>query len=193
RPVIGAFVFCAADRSAPAWRCVPAHRAHGVRSLADRAGPPVNNNKPRGIRMAPVSPWRQLRPVAGIRAEALFGDRVVPCFPDRPANLDEMLRRSVARFGEREALVFQQERFTYRRFDALVERVAAGMLAQGLRPGERIGVYMGNSAALMAVIFGALRAGLIVVPMGIRLQAAELDYILNDCTAAALAFDADTA
>lgn len=143
--------------------------------------------------MAPVSPWRQLRPVAGIRAEALFGDRVVSCFPDRPANLDGMLRRSVAHFGEREALVFQQERFTYHQFDALVERVAAGLLAQGLRPGERIGVYMGNSAALMATLFGALRAGLIVVPMGIRLQAAELEYILNDCTAAALAFDADTA
>jgi len=122
-----------------------------------------------------------------------FGDRVVRCFPDRPANLDAMLRQTVARYPDNEALVFEQRRLTYRELDALVDAVAVRFHAAGLQVGERIAVYMSNSIELIVAYFAALRAGLIAVPIGIRQQAPELEYALNNCSAAALIFDSDSA
>jgi O-succinylbenzoic acid--CoA ligase len=136
--------------------------------------------------------WRQRNPAA-LRLEAHFGDRVIPCFAERPPTIDALLRRTAQRFPQQEALVFEQQRISYRELDGRADAIAANLHAAGLQPGERIGVYMGNSAELVAAYFGALRAGLIVVPIGIRLQEPELEYILNHCTASALIFDADAA
>lgn len=141
--------------------------------------------------MPAINVWQQLYP-AQTRVEAHFGDRVVRCFPDRPANLDAMLRQTVARFPEHEALVFEQQRINYRELDRLVDATAVRFHAAGLQTGERIAVYMSNSIALIVAYFAAMRAGLIAVPIGIRQQAPELEYALNNCTAAALVFDSDS-
>lgn len=125
--------------------------------------------------------------------EAHYGDRVIPCFPERAPNLDAMLRATVRQHGAREAVVYGQQRLSYNDLDAQADAVAAHLHAAGLQAGERIAVYMANSAALFAVYFGALRAGLIVVPIGSRQQAPELEFIINNCAAAALIFDADGA
>jgi len=136
--------------------------------------------------------WQQLYP-AQTRLEAHFGDRVVRCFPDRPANLDAMLRQSAARFPKHEALVFEQQRINYRELDARVDAVALRFQHAGLNVGERIAVYMSNSIELIVVYFAALRSGLIAVPIGIRQQTPELEYALNNCSASALIFDTDSA
>lgn len=136
--------------------------------------------------------WQELYP-AQTRLETHFGDRVVRCFPNRPANLDAMLRQTVARFPEREALVFEQRRINYRELDALVDAVALRFQAAGLQVGDRIAVYMSNSIELIVAYFAALRSGLIAVPIGIRQQAPELEYALNNCGAQALVFDSDSA
>ena len=50
--------------------------------------------------------------------------------------------------------------FTFAEFDREVERVARGMLACGLEPGERIGIWAPNCAEWLLTMFGAARAGL---------------------------------
>lgn len=135
--------------------------------------------------------WQQLVPAA-TRREAHFGDRVVDCLPDRPANLDAMLRQTVARSPDKEALVFYKgERVTYRELDARVDAVAANLHALGLHPGERVAVYMANSVELVVAYCGILRAGLIVVPIGILQQKPELEYAFNNCTVSAVIFDGE--
>ena len=136
--------------------------------------------------------WQQLLPVA-TRQEAHYGDRVTTCFPDRPRNLDDMFRQTVARFPDQEALVFGAQRLTYRQLDERVDAVAVNLLALGLQSGEPIAVYMANSIELIVAYFGILRAGLVVVPIGILQQKPELEYAINNCTAAALIFDAESA
>ncbi|MDB5749286.1 MAG: AMP-binding protein, partial [Massilia sp.] len=69
------------------------------------------------------------------------------------------------RFGENEALVVphQDVRWTYTEFDARVSRLAAGLLALGLRPGDRIGIWAQNCAEWVLVQFATARAGLVMV------------------------------
>ncbi|HEY3699448.1 MAG TPA: class I adenylate-forming enzyme family protein [Spongiibacteraceae bacterium] len=135
--------------------------------------------------------WQSLVP-ADIRKEAHFNDRVVNCFPKRPANLDDMLRQTAANFPDSEALVFYSgERITYRELDARVDAAATNLTALGLPLGERVAVYMANSIELVITYFGILRAGMIIVPIGILQQKPEVAYAINNCTAAILIFDGE--
>ena len=68
----------------------------------------------------------------GLRRERHYADRVVSCYPDRPANLDAMLARSVALNPDGLALADGSHRFTYRALDDEVGRIAAGLAARGV-------------------------------------------------------------
>ena len=80
------------------------------------------------------------------RRELLFGTRLVPCYSERPATIDAMLRAAVARRPDGEALVDGERRYSYGQLDALVTRAAAALLAQGARPASsRCRSARGNS------------------------------------------------
>jgi long-chain acyl-CoA synthetase len=125
-----------------------------------------------------------------IRLEALYGDRLVPCYAQRPRNLDAMLRASVAQRGDAPALEAGDQQITYRELDALANRVASGLQACGIARGERVALFLGNRIEFTALLCGIWRLGAIAVPIGIRQSAAELEYVLNQCGAAALITDA---
>lgn len=74
-----------------------------------------------------------------------------------------MLRERAQRFAERTAIVGGDERWTYAELQRRAEAIAAGLLARGLQPGERVVVQLGNIAAFYAVVFGLFRAGLVPV------------------------------
>lgn len=126
-----------------------------------------------------------------IRHEVLYGDRLVACFAERPANLDAMLRAAVARKPNGTALVLNDKRVTYAELDRIAENVARNLIAAGLRKGERIAMLLGNCLEFMFCALGATRAGLIVVPMNTRQRAPEIDYVLQQCGASALVYDGE--
>ncbi|HEV7416661.1 MAG TPA: AMP-binding protein, partial [Tianweitania sediminis] len=78
-----------------------------------------------------------------IRHEVHYG-RVVRCFSERPANVDQLLRDAVAHAPDQVALVLGDTRLTYHDFDAKVSAVAANLLSLGLAPGDRVALLMGN-------------------------------------------------
>lgn len=125
-----------------------------------------------------------------LRLEALYGDRLVPCYADRPRNLDAMLRASVAARGDAPALEDGEATVTYRQLDRLADRVATGLLARQVKAGDRVALFVGNRAEFVVLLAGIWRLGAIAVPIGVRQSAAELAYMLDQCGAAALVFDA---
>lgn len=126
-----------------------------------------------------------------IRHEVLYGDRLVACFSDRPATLDAMLRAAVARKPGGTALVLGDKRVTYVELDRIAENVARNLIAAGFQKGERIGMLLGNGLEFMFCALGAGRAGMIVVPLNTRQRAPEIDYVLQQCGASALVYDAE--
>ncbi|MBE1532843.1 class I adenylate-forming enzyme family protein [Actinomadura algeriensis] len=71
------------------------------------------------------------------------------------------------------------ETITYPAFDDLADRVAAGLLARGVRRGDRIGLLGLNTPRWLAVFFGAARIGAVVVPLNVRYREAELAHMLG--------------
>jgi acyl-CoA synthetase (AMP-forming)/AMP-acid ligase II len=143
-----------------------------------------------------VTPMTDAQPgwlgsVLPMRSEAHFRDRVVRCFVERPRSTHALLADALARNPDGEAIVCGAERLTYREFDAVVARAAAGLAARGIARGDRVGMLLGNGTVFPVVLFAALRLGAIAVPISIREQAPGLAYMLAHCGAKVVVHDAD--
>jgi fatty-acyl-CoA synthase len=93
------------------------------------------------------------------------------------ANLD----RIAASYPERDALVVghQDVRWTYAEFAARVDRVACALVAIGLRPGDRMGIWAPNCAEWLLVQYASAKAGVILVNVNPAYRTSELEYVLN--------------
>ena len=95
--------------------------------------------------------------------------------------IPQMLHDTVARFGDRDAVVFSETntRMTYREFSRLVDKLAAGLLALGLEKGDRVGIWSPNRFEWVLTQFATARVGLILVNINPAYRLAELEYALN--------------
>jgi len=115
--------------------------------------------------------------VHGASAQPLLGDTV-----------GSLIDRIAAAHPGRPALVVRAQgvRLDYRQFHAEVERIAAGLLALGLAPGERIGIWSPNRAEWVLLQFAAPKAGLVLVNINPAYRTHELEYALNKVACRAL-------
>ena len=106
-------------------------------------------------------------------------------------SLAALVRAAAARRPDAPAVVAGQERLSWGELDAVVDRAAAGYAALGLEPGDRVAVQLPNGLAWLRAAVGALRAGLVVVPVNTAYTDPELAYVLADSGAALLVAAAD--
>ncbi len=100
--------------------------------------------------------------------------------------LTRMLAHSCKRFPERAALFFRGETWDYRSLLADVNRLANGLLTQGIRKGDRVAIMLPNCPQYVVAYYGILAAGAIVVQVNPMSTANELAYFLRDSGAKAL-------
>ncbi|MEU8521256.1 AMP-binding protein [Streptomyces sp. NPDC048577] len=92
------------------------------------------------------------------------------------------LRRSVAAFPDRDALVDQGgggRRWSYAELDAQTDALAAGLLDLGVRVGDRIGLWSPNNAAWVLTQYAAAKIGAILVNINPAYRTYELEYVLG--------------
>src|SRR5574337_727795 len=107
--------------------------------------------------------------------------------------LADLLRRTAARFPDKPGIACGDTAWTWRQFDAVVGRVAAGLHAEGVAAGDRIAVLARNSHAFAALRFALARIGAVLVPVNFMLNADEAAYILRHAGARWLAVDSGLA
>lgn len=95
--------------------------------------------------------------------------------------ITEKLRETVEKYPENEALVvpYQNYRATYQEFWEQVEQVAKGLLSQGVKKGDRVGIWSPNRYEWVIVQFATARIGAILVNVNPAYKAAELKYALK--------------
>jgi fatty-acyl-CoA synthase len=89
--------------------------------------------------------------------------------------------RTVRHFADNDALIVrhQQIRWSYRELAERVEALAAGFVALGFEPGERVGIWAPNNAEWVLVQFATAKAGLILVNINPAYRLPELEYALR--------------
>jgi 4-hydroxybenzoate-CoA ligase len=80
-------------------------------------------------------------------------------------------------------------RWSYGEIEDVVLRMAHGLAARGLAPGERLFIRMGNSIDYALMVFAANAAGLVPIPASPMLSVHEARTIIDDCRPAALVTD----
>jgi fatty-acyl-CoA synthase len=89
--------------------------------------------------------------------------------------------RTAARFGDRPALISQQQdvRLTYAQLDAAIDAVAGGLLRAGIEAGDRVGIWAPNCAEWILVQYATAKLGAILVNVNPAYRAHELEYVLR--------------
>ncbi len=100
--------------------------------------------------------------------------------------LCDFLSQSAKEYPDKVALVTEKGQWTYRQLDDESDGFARALLRRGLRRGDRVAIYLGNTRENVVATFGALKAGgaFVVLNPGTRWN--KLLYILSNARAAAL-------
>jgi len=108
-------------------------------------------------------------------------------YPDR--TLQGLLRRHARNRGDKPAVTFQGETWTYRELVEKMDKVAGALRAGGLKADDRILYYGKNNAEFAALWGGAAVAGVVLIPVNWRLALAEIVEIGLDAGVRALFLD----
>ena len=100
--------------------------------------------------------------------------------------LGSLPAEAARKHGDREALWFDGNRTGFSHLAAEVDRAAQGLLALGIRPGEKVALWLNNRPEWMHLMFAVFRIGAVLVPVNTRLRPSELAYLLKQSNSATL-------
>ncbi len=135
-----------------------------------------------------MSHWAD-HPVPAQRHEALYGDRVVSCFAERPMSFHALFDAAHRQHPEADAMVFEGRRWSYAQTADEAMCLAAGFAARGLVAGDRVLMLLNNRPEFVTVLLALQHLGAIAVPVGVREQRPGLSYIAGQCGAKGIVFD----
>jgi long-chain acyl-CoA synthetase len=99
---------------------------------------------------------------------------------DGARNVADLVRAAARSRGDHAALIGGHGSTSWAELDAHVDRMASALRDHGLAPGDRIGIVLGNVVEFAITYYGALRAGLVVVPVNPAYTAREMSHLLGD-------------
>lgn len=91
----------------------------------------------------------------------------------------DFLEISAKKNPDKTALVFQEERLTYREIDYISNQFANALIKSGLKRGDRVSILLDNSVETVVSIFSVLKAGGVFSTLSPTLKSKKLEYILN--------------
>jgi long-chain acyl-CoA synthetase len=119
-------------------------------------------------------------------------NRELKVYKERPKSLFEVLQRTAEIYPDKEALIYEKTRLTYKDF---VEKTSdlAGNLQRSyqVKKGDRIALLVGNSIEFCMLVFAIAKIGAIIVPLNTKLKQKELEYMLTQCSARILILDGE--
>src|SRR6478672_2315201 len=101
-------------------------------------------------------------------------------------NLADLFEAAVDAFGEREYLVAEGKRRTYAEMDARANRLAHHLAAQGVGPGDHVGIYALNCAEWVETLWAVFKLRAVWVNINYRYVEDELAYIFENADLVAL-------
>ncbi len=108
-------------------------------------------------------------------------------------NMADLFEHAVDAYPERVALIFGDRQVTYAGLEDEANRLAHHLAAQGIGPGDHVGLYARNSVAAVATLLAIIKLRAVAINVNYRYLAGELGYHLRDADVAVLVHDLELA
>ena len=102
------------------------------------------------------------------------------------ASMGALVDSAAARFGDRQALCYEGQRWSFADLKTETDRVAKGLLALGIQPGEKVSLWMPNRPEWISALFAVMKIGAILVPINTRFRTADLEYVVHQSDSSTL-------
>src|SRR5678815_4976669 len=100
--------------------------------------------------------------------------------------LGSLPERAARRWGSREALCFKGRRLTFADLASGVDRAAKGPIALGIRPGDKVALWLLNRPEWIEAAFAVMKIGAVLVPINTRMRTEDVAYIVDQSDSTAL-------
>lgn len=104
-------------------------------------------------------------------------------------NLGKTIEINANRVPDKLAVIYEDREYTYKEFNRQVNRLANGLISEGVKKGDKVALFMKNSDQFMLVFYAIMKVGAVAVPINFRLTSVEVNYILNDSDSIMVFFD----
>jgi long-chain acyl-CoA synthetase len=101
-------------------------------------------------------------------------------------SVGELVRSAALKFGEKVALIFQEERWTFRELDHASSQLAAQLARLGVAQGQVVSLYSQNCPEWIIGYYAVMKLGAVVNPLNLMLTPDEAAFAMNDCGAVAV-------
>jgi long-chain acyl-CoA synthetase len=96
------------------------------------------------------------------------------------STIGEILPVAARRFGARTALIVGDRTFSFDDLQGLSDRAAHGLVAAGVRPGDRVALYGPNCWEWLVAYYGIAKTGAVVIPINVMLTPEEVRFVVED-------------
>jgi len=111
-------------------------------------------------------------------------------FTYREITLQDRLREVAREVGDKPALLMGDRSVSFREVDQLSDRLAAALAKRGVRPGDRVTIFMPNSVEFVIAFYGTLKIGGVVNPINAQSKEREVRFQVDDAGATAVLYHA---
>ena len=95
--------------------------------------------------------------------------------------LQHLLINATERFPQKQAVVYNDECLSYEQLNAHSNQVAQVLIDNGVKRGDRVGIYINKSIPSIVSIYGILKAGAVYVPLDAQAPLSRIAYIIDNC------------
>ncbi|MCG8606460.1 AMP-binding protein, partial [bacterium] len=95
--------------------------------------------------------------------------------------LPQLLLNSAERFPNRRAIIFQDTAMSYAELDETSNRLAHALKRHGVKPGDRVGIFLNKSTHSYVSLFGILKADAVYVPLDPWAPVKRLAFMVENC------------
>ena len=95
--------------------------------------------------------------------------------------LGQLLREVATKYPDNDAVVYVDRDFrqTWKQFDQSVDQLAKGLMALGIKPGEKVGIWATNVPNWVTLMYACARIGAILLTVNTNYRDSEMDYVLT--------------
>lgn len=120
----------------------------------------------------------------------LFRREGIKVFVNRPKTINQFFFETVKKYGEKNAVITENENYSYAQLDEISNRIASNLQnIYGVKKGDRVAVLIGNGIDFPLNVLACSKIGAIMVPVNVKLSPGEIHYILGHSKPAILMFE----